>query len=378
MSSFSEYIQQYPFDEVKKKIQQIEKDYENSKIKIENILNKIYNKELINWNQFLYLISRPALEYIEEIAQLSRRITRQRFGNAILFYAPLYLSNECKSKCTYCGFSYGNQISRKTLTVEEAFNEAMILYEQGIRHILLLTGEDYRNTPVSYIGEVAEKLQPYFSSIGIEIYPLKTHEYEFLRTKGVDSLTVYQETYDPIRYREVHLQGVKKRMEFRLSCPDRGGKAGLRKIGIGALLGLSDPQTEVAMVGLHAQYLQKKYWRTQITISLPRLRYAENVFNPPKISDKLYASFFFSLRLFLPDVGLILSTRESSYFRDHLIPICITQISAGSKTEPGGYSGLSTTKQFYTEDNRSIEEMKEAVKNSGLDPILTDWVYIMK
>ncbi|GIX42880.1 MAG: thiamine biosynthesis protein ThiH [Leptospiraceae bacterium] len=375
---FSDYIKNYPFEEIKLQLQNINQDCKHTKNKIENILNKSLQYEHIPWNEFLYLISTPALEYLEPIAQIAYKITRKRFGKAILIYAPLYLSNECKSICTYCGFSYNNPIKRRTLSIEEAYEEAMILHNQGIRHILLLTGEDYRNTPVSYIGEVAEKLKNHFSSIGIEVYPLKEEEYKYLRTKGVDSLTIYQETYDPIRYKEVHLQGVKKRMEFRLNCPDRGGLAGLRKIGIGALMGLSDPQTEVAMVGLHAQYLLKKYWKTHITISLPRLKPAENFQNVPVISDKIYVLFLCALRIFLPDVGLILSTRESPYFRDHVIPICITQISAGSKTEPGGYSGKEATEQFHIEDHRSIPEIVEMLKSKELDPVFTDWVYVMK
>lgn len=375
---FSDYLNNYRFEVIKHKIEILNEEKLTTKNKIEKILNKVLQEDRISWEEFLYLISKPALEYLELIAQIAYQITRKRFGNAILIYAPMYLSNECKSICTYCGFSYNNPIKRRTLSIEEAFEEAMILYKQGIRHILLLTGEDYRNTSVSYIGNVAEKLNPYFSSIGIEVYPLKEQEYQFLRTKGVDSLTIYQETYDPVRYKEVHLQGVKKRMEFRLNCPDRGGKAGLRKIGIGALMGLSHPQTEVAMVGLHAQYLLKRYWKTHITVSLPRLKPAENVREIPYISDKMYVLFLCAIRIFLPDVGLILSTRESPYFRDHVIPICITQISAGSRTEPGGYSGKEATEQFHIDDHRSISEIVEMLKSKNLDPVFTDWVYVMK
>ncbi len=376
--SFSEYSKQFSFNEVKTKIETINHDIKNTKKIIESILYKAIEEQHIKWDEFLYLISNPAIDYLEIIAQIAQRITRKRFGNAILLYAPMYLSNECKSICTYCGFSYRNQIKRKTLTIDEAITEANILYEQGIRHILLLTGEDYRNTPVSYIGEVAERIKDKFSSIGIEVYPLKEEEYRYLRTKGVDSLTIYQETYDPERYREVHLQGVKRKMDYRLDCPDRGGRAELRRIGIGALMGLSHPQAEVAMVALHAQYLLKKYWKTHITISLPRLRYAENFKNIPYISDKLYVLFLSAIRIFLHDVGLILSTRETPSFRDHVIPICITQISAGSKTEPGGYSGYDTTEQFQIEDHRSIPEIVEMLKRNHLDPVFTDWVSIMK
>jgi len=332
----------------------------------------------LEFQDFAALLSPSAEPYLEELAQAARSITLQRFGSTMKLYAPLYLSNECKSSCTYCGFSFENKIHRRTLSINEALAEADILYQQGIRHILLLTGEDYRQTPVEYIGEIAQQLSEKFPSIGIEVYPLKTEDYQRLRTRGVDSLAVYQETYDPEVYRQVHLRGVKKSMKFRMDCPDRAGRAGLRRIAIGALLGLSDPPTDVFFAALHAKHLMKSFWKTEISISLPRLRPAAGFDPVSLIPDRMYVQFLCALRLFLPDVGLTLSTRESTHLRNNLANICITNMSAGSRTEPGGYSGTEATAQFQIEDTRSISEVVEFLKSSGKEPVFIDWTPVMK
>ncbi len=324
------------------------------------------------------LLSPAAAPFLEDMAVLARRITRQRHGNIIQIYAPLYLSNECRSSCTYCGFSYENDIRRHTLTMDEILRDAEQLYAQGIRHLLLLTGEDYKRTPVSYIAEAASRLAGKFSSISIEVYPLKGSDYAMLREHGVDGLAVYQETYDPDRYSQVHLRGMKKNMNFRLECPDRAGLAGMRRIAIGALLGLSDSATEVYYCAQHARYLMKNYWQTQISVSLPRLRPAEGLSSVPIVGDASYVQYLCALRLALPDAGIVLSTREGARFRDHMAGICITQMSAGSKTEPGGYSGMNTTVQFETEDRRSIAEFCEALERNGLEPVFTDWSPVLK
>lgn len=324
------------------------------------------------------LLSASAAPYIEDMAVLARNLTRQRFGRTMQLYTPLYLSNECRSSCTYCGFSFENKVPRITLSIDRVVQEAEILHKMGIRHILLLTGEDYKRTPVSYIAEAVRAIRPMFPSIGIEVYPLKETDYEDLRQAGVDSLAVYQETYDPKRYREVHLRGVKKRMQFRLDCPDRAGRAGVRSISIGALLGLSDPATEVYFTAVHARYLMKHYWQTQISLSLPRLRFAEGVDSIPDVSDADYVRYFLALRIFLPDAGLILSTRESQSLRDNLAELCITRMSAGSRTDPGGYSGGEEVRQFEIEDTRSVEEVCAMLESKGLEPLMLDWTQAMK
>lgn len=328
--------------------------------------------------QFYVLASKVADPLLEEMAVLARNITLQRFGRTILLYSPLYLSNVCYSKCTYCGFGFGNDIRRRTLTPEEIIADAEVIHAQGIRHILLLTGEAYRETPVQYIGDAAEALRSKFSSIGIEVYPLKEKDYAYLRERGVDGLTVYQETYDPERYKEVHLKGMKALMNWRLDCADRGGRAGMRRLAIGALLGLSDPTAEVISLGLHGRYLLKNYWQSQLSLSLPRLRPAAGVTDVPHIADRQYVRYWLALRLFLPDAGFALSSRESAAFRDHMMQICITQVSGGARTEPGGYSGLEATEQFSRDDTRSAAEMARAIEAIGKEPVFTDWAPLLK
>ena len=344
---------------------------------VESILER--EAEELTLEDFATLISPGAADYLEALAHRAREITRRRFGNTMQIYAPMYLSNECHSTCTYCGFSFGNKdIRRLTLTPEKARTEAELLHAQGIRHVLLLTGEHYRATPVEYLGEVCSRLNDLFPSISIEVYPLEEADYEKLRVTGVDGLAVYQETYDPVRYREVHIGGVKKRLEFRLDCPDRAGRAGIRKIAIGALLGLSHPAAEVYFLAAHARWLMKYYWRTQISISLPRLRPAEGFESVPELSDRRFVQYLCALRVFLPDAGLILSTRESPLLRDNLSDICITTMSAGSRTDPGGYSDSGAAEQFSIEDTRSVDEIKSMLEAKGLEPLFTDWTRVMK
>lgn len=334
--------------------------------------------------QFMALLSPAADSYLEDMARIARDVTRKRFGNVILLYAPLYLSNECRSGCTYCGFSYDNEIRRVTLSIDDAEEEAKVLYDRGIRHILLLTGEDYKNTPVSYIGEAARRLSEKFASVGIEVYPLKRDEYEYLRGKGVDSLTLYQETYDPHAYRIHHTRGIKRRMEYRMEGPDRAGLAEFRKIAIGSLLGLSDPSAEIFFTGIHARYLMRTYWRTQILIGLPRLRPASGLRSVPLLPDRIFVKYLTALRIFLPDVGLVLSTRESRKLRDNLANICITQMSAASRTDPGGYAAgnenleRSGGEQFHVEDDRSVEEIASMLESRGIEPVFIDWSSSLK
>jgi len=337
-----------------------------------------FDPEPLDVEGFMALLSPAADPFLETMARRANEITRRRFGRTVQLYAPLYLSNECRSSCTYCGFSYENKIRRRTLTLDEIRNEAKVLHAQGIRHILLLTGEDYRNTSLAYIAQAAKTLSDDFASIGIEVYPLKRDEYSLLRENGVDALTVYQETYDPVRYREVHLRGVKQKMLYRLDAPDRAGEAAFRRIQIGALLGLSDPAAEVFFVGIHAKHLLKRYWKTQINVALPRLRSAAGFESVPGIPDRMFVRFLVALRLFLPDAGIVLSTRESARFRDSMAGICVTTMSAGSRTDPGGYSGLESERQFEIDDARSVGEIVTALRNQNLDPVFVDWACEMK
>lgn len=327
---------------------------------------------------FMALLSPAADVYLEAMAGIALDITRQRFGRVIGLYTPLYLSNTCMSICTYCGFSHNKKIKRATLNLETIQREAQVLYDWGLRQILLLTGESYRDTPLTYFHEVIEVLSKYFPSIGVEVYPMNVQDYASLRSVGLDGLAVYQETYDPVRYKELHLRGMKKRMQYRLNCADRGGLAGLRRIAVGSLLGLSDPGADAFITGLHAHYLMNAYWQTQIQISLPRLRPAAGLANIPDLSDRDYLRYLCALRLFLPDVGLNLSTRESAHMRDHLAEICITHMSAASRTQPGGYTGLDHDEQFSIDDTRGVAEICAALLEKKLEPVFVDWSSVLK
>lgn len=345
-----------------------------SKQDVEIALSKIIRSEKLEFNDYISLISPQADYYLEEMATISKEITEERFGKTILMYMPMYLSNECRSSCLYCGFSFENKIKRKTLSFDEIRQEAKIISGKGIQHLLILTGEDYSKTPLSYLVESVKILKEYFSSISIEIYPMDTEDYLQLIDAGVDGLALYQETYDSKTYQKYHLRGIKKNMNYRLNGPDRGGIAGFRKIGIGALLGLSDPLGEMFFLGLHTSHLLKEYWKTSIQISLPRMRPAEGDFHEViSVSDREFLRFIFAIRLFFKDVGIVLSTRENKKLRNNLIGLGITTMSAESKTEPGGYSGSGALEQFETEDKRSLKEVMSSIKQKGYDPVLKDF-----
>lgn len=322
------------------------------------------------------LLSPAAAPFLEEMAQAANRLTQQRFGRVMGLFAPLYLSNECSNLCAYCGFNVRNPMPRLTLSIEEALNEGRFLYDQNFRHLLLVSGEAPHVISVPYLVEAAQELRKMFASISIEIYPMGQDSYEDLIHAGVDGLVSYQETYDLQRYEQVHLGGRKKDYKWRIETPERGGRAGFRRLGIGALLGLSDWRTEGFFLALHAQYLLRHFWQSHVTVSFPRMRRAAGGdFLPPcPISDANLVQLITALRLFLPDVGLVLSTRELPLLRDNLIPLGITAVSAGSRTDPGGYvlSGHAGA-QFEIADNRSASQMADVLRQKGYQPVWKDW-----
>ena len=345
-----------------------------TKLEVEIALSKAVNGERLEFIDYLSLISPNANFYLEEMATLSKEITQERFGKTIQLYMPMYLSNECRSSCLYCGFSFENKIPRKTLNENEIRKEAEILSKKGIQHLLILTGEDYSKTPLSYLTDSVKILKEYFSSVSIEIYPMDTTDYLQLIQAGVDGLALYQETYDRDTYRKYHLRGVKKDMDYRLNGPDRGGLAEFRKIGIGALLGLADPLGEMFFLGLHASHLLEKYWKTSFQISLPRMRPAKGDFHSVvPVSDREFARFLFAMRIYFMDIGIVLSTRESVSLRNNLIGLGITTMSAESKTEPGGYSESGELEQFETEDKRSLIDVMRFIREKGYYPVLKDF-----
>ena len=355
-------------------------------------------------NDFARLISPAGAELLEPLCRRSQALTQQRFGKVIRLFAPLYLSNECINNCKYCGFSRDNAILRVTLSVDEVMREARALKEQGFRNVLLVAGEHPKFVSSGYLADCVKALHEEIPSISLEVGPMETDEYRPLVDAGADGLVVYQETYDQAIYVEMHTAGPKRNFDWRLETPERAYTAGFRRLGIGALYGLSDWRREALAVAAHADYLLRNCWKAQLTISLPRLRPCAGEFEPlTHMSDRELTQLVCAFRLFLPDAGLVLSTREPAKLRDGLIPLGVTLISAGSHTEPGGYTGAGKEKIHHTErgrivelaagasewapgtgatnatgqfdiaDERSPEEVAKLIRRLGYEPVWKDW-----
>jgi 2-iminoacetate synthase len=356
-------------------------------------------KTQFSLGDFARLISPAARPALESLCQRAQAVTRRRFGQAIRLFAPLYLSNECVNNCKYCGFSRDNPILRVTLTVDEVAQEARALAGQGFRNILLVAGEHPKFVSSGYLRDCVEAVRPIAPSVGLEIGPLETPDYLPLVEAGADSLVVYQETYDRARYAETHTAGPKRNFDWRLETPERGYAAGFRRLGIGALHGLGDWRAEAICLAAHARYLLRHCWKAMLTISLPRLRPHAGEFEPrARMTDADLTHLVAALRVCFPDVGLVLSTREHPRLRDGLLRVGITLASAGSHTEPGGYTGAGrahlhytergliralpmaetaaapgATEQFSIADARSPEEFAWAIRQSGCEPVWKDW-----
>ncbi|MDQ1443899.1 MAG: 2-iminoacetate synthase [Acidimicrobiaceae bacterium] len=330
-------------------------------------------------DDFAVLLSDAAGSRLEDMAAAANRLTVQRFGRTIHLFAPLYLSNECVSTCTYCGFSAEHQIARRTLSVDEVVAEGRALAERGFRHVLLVSGEHARIVSKDYLVACVEALAPLFPSISVEVQVWDTDTYRRLVAAGCDGLVVYQETYARSAYEAVHLKGKKRNYDWRLGAPDRGAQAGMRRLGVGALLGLHDDwRFEALAVAAHAGALMRRHWRSEVTVSLPRMRPAAGVSVPVApggdVDDRSFVQLVCAMRLFLPDVGLVLSTREAPELRDALVRLGVTHMSAGSHTEPGGYAAPSDAEpQFSIADTRSPAELAAVLRAAGYDPVWKDW-----
>ena len=365
MGKFETLFRQYDWNTVKEKI------YACTKQDVQRVLAKT-NRTLAD---FLVLLSPAAAPFLEQMAQLSQRLTRQRFGKTIQLYAPLYVSNECQNICTYCGFSLDNKIRRKTLSNTEILMEAMVLKEMGLNHMLLVSGEANSTVGIDYFLNAIRLLRPHFINISIEVQPLSLEEYRELHQVGVHSVLVYQETYHQDVYKVYHPKGKKSNFEFRLDTPDRIGEAGLHKIGLGVLLGLEDWRVDSFFNALHIDYLQKTYWQTKYAVSFPRLRPAEGIIKPNFVmGDRDLLQLIVAYRIWNENLEISISTRENEKFRNHIISLGATTMSAASKTNPGGYAvDPQSLEQFEISDERSMETIRTVIKNAGYDPVMKDW-----
>ena len=341
-------------------------------------VTRALGRELLHPEDLAALLSPAAARRLEDMARVAQRLTRWHFGRTIGLYVPIYLSNVCASDCTYCAYSChsGSEGERRTLTVPEIRKECETLAAHGFQNLLLLTGDHPQAAPVDYIAQAVAIAREFFVAVSVEVYALKEEDYRRLVDKGLEGVTLYMETYHRETYNKVHLKGRKKDFAFRLGAIEAAGRAGVRRLSIGALLGLYDWHLDGFWAALHARYLQKECWQSAVAVSFPRL------FNVPArhtiqhpLSDKDLVQLMLALRLFLPEAGFNLSTRERPELRDRLIPLGVTMMSAGSSTRPGGYAqyGGETLEQFETEDRRTPEEVAEAIRRAGYDPVWKDF-----
>lgn len=363
--------------------------------------------------EFMALLSPVAADYLERAALAAQHVTLRNFGRAVQLFTPLYLSNYCTNRCVYCGFNAGNAIRRSMLTLEDIKAEGACIAATGLRHILLLTGDAPKKAGPQYIADAARCLRAFFPGIGIEVYSLTEEEYAFLRASGVDSMTMFQETYNPELYASLHPSGPKRDFYFRLEAPGRAASAGMRSVNIGALLGLDDWRRDAFLTGLHASWLQERYPGVETAVSVPRMRPHAGSFNDVRpVRDRDLVQVILALRLFLPMSGITVSTRERPALRDRLIPLGVTKVSAGVSTAVGGHvstqgsshgspgnmrapvevmparAGESDTLdnakqalscagqnvgQFEIADSRSVDEVATAIRKMGYQPIFKHW-----
>ena len=332
-------------------------------------------KGRLNLEDFKALISPSASSFLEAMAQKSHQLTVERFGRVQQLYAPMYLSNVCSNVCTYCGFSATNRIPRKILSDSEILDEYRAIKAMGFDHILLVTGEANRRVGLTYLQNAFRLAREYFSNISMEVQPLSQSDYAALIPYGLSSVLVYQETYHRSAYADYHLSGMKRDFDYRLETPDRLGRAGVKKIGLGALFGLEDWRTDTFFTALHLDYLEKRYWKTRYSISFPRIRPHEGDLHPRAVmTDRDLVQVICAYRLLNQELELSLSTREHEDFRNHAIRLGITTLSAGSKTNPGGYSvDPQTLEQFEISDERSPAEVAAVIRAAGYEAVWKDW-----
>ena len=343
--------------------------------------------ETCSIEDFKALLSPAAEPFLEKMAQKASRETSRHFGNTVYFFTPLYIANYCENYCVYCGFNCYNHINRMKLSMEQIEKEMQVIADSGMEEILILTGESRSQSDVEYIGEACRLARKYFRMVGLEIYPVNTEEYAYLHKCGADYVTVFQETYDADKYETLHLMGHKRVWPYRFDAQERALKGGMRGVAFSALLGLSDFRKDALATGLHAYFLQRKYPHAEMSLSCPRLRPIINndKINPLDVHEKQLCQIICAYRIFLPFAGITVSSRESAQFRNGIVKIAATKVSAGVSTGIGDhekkYRGkesqeISGDEQFEIDDSRSLDDMYQDIEEEGLQPVLNDYVYV--
>ncbi len=332
-------------------------------------------REHLSIEDFLLLLSPKATPFLENMARRAQRETRKHFGRAIHLFTPLYLSDHCTNQCRYCGFNAKNTQARRHLSYDEAKAEALAIAKSGLGHILLLTGEARKIASPEYIAHIAQSIKPFFASVGIEVYAMSVEEYAMLVAHGVDSMTLFQETYDQELYAWLHPAGPKRDYAYRLEAPTRALQGGMYSVNVGALLGLNTLEDDGFCTGLHAYWLQKQYQGAEVSLSVPRMCPHEGEFDVPHaLDDRRFVQYITAVRCFLPRVGITVSSRESAFMRDHVIPLGVTRVSAGVSTLVGGrVTEGGDAGQFEISDNRSVQQMITALAHNGYQAVVKDW-----
>lgn len=363
---FSEELEKYSWDETTRQI------YSKTASDVELALSKSHP----DIDDFMALISPAAAPYLEQMAVLSRKYTLQRFGKTISLYIPLYITNSCTNFCVYCGFNHDNPFKRTILTEKEILDELHAIKKLGnFENLLIVTGENPKDAGVDYLERALEIARPLFDNLSIEVMPLKSEDYSRLTKAGLHGVVCFQETYNRARYNVYHPKGMKSKFEWRVNGFDRMGQANVHKIGLGVLIGLEEWRTDVTMMARHLRYLQRHYWQTRYSVNFPRMRPSEGHFQPNVVlEDRELAQLIFAFRIFDHDVDISISTREAAAFRDNMLSLGITSLSAGSKTEPGGYYTYpQALEQFHISDERTPTEVANAIRKQGYEPVWKDW-----
>ncbi|MBM0637206.1 2-iminoacetate synthase ThiH [Campylobacter sp. VicNov18] len=378
-----DYMQYLPLmqeikSEILTKVLNEAKDYNESEFSAKEVKEAL-NKTHINIQDLKALLSSAAEEFIEELAFKSAKIKQKYFGNSISLFTPLYLSNYCNSKCVYCGFQKGNKIARAKLSEAEIHQEMQAIAKSGLEEILMLTGEGREFASVEYIAKACKIAREYFKVVGVEIYPMNEEEYKILHEKGCDYVTVFQETYNPLKYSKIHIEGEKRIFPYRFHAQERALRSGMRGVAFGALLGIDDFRKDALATALHAYFLQQAYPHAEISISVPRLRPIINnaKIHPKDVSEKRLLQVLCAYRIFLPFAGITISSRERSGFRDEVIKFGATKMSAGVSVGIGEHKGdKKGDEQFEISDNRSVKEILAMLKKSHLQAVMSDSIYV--